>query len=146
MSGRGEGPGTIPRGAGARLGDACLLVKGPKGEVTVPMRNAISAKVDGGIVTLEPRDGSIETRALWGTYASLIKGALQGVTEGYEKKLLIEGVGYRMEVKGDKVALAVGLSHGVEVPIPKGLKVTSEKGVMTIQSEEHTSELQSHVN
>jgi large subunit ribosomal protein L6 len=133
MSRLGKKPIAIPKGAEARVEGRVVHVKGPKGELAVELKSVVDAKVEEGNVILTPHNQAIQTRALWGTYASLIKGALKGVTEGYEIKLLIEGVGYKMDVKGDKVALAVGLSHGVELKIPAGIKVTAEKGSMTIQ-------------
>ena len=133
MSRLGKKPIAIPKGAEARLDGNSVFVKGPKGELKVDLKSVVTAAIEDGNVVLTPANQAIQTRALWGTYASLIKGALKGVTEGYEVKLLIEGVGYKMDVKGDKVALAVGLSHGVELKIPDGIKVTAEKGSMTIQ-------------
>lgn len=133
MSRLGKKPIAIPKGAEARLEGSAVLVKGPKGELKVELKPVIVASIEEGAVVLTPKNQAIQTRALWGTYASLVKGALKGVTEGYEIKLLIEGVGYKMEVKGDKVALAIGLSHGVELPIPAGIKATAEKGSLTIQ-------------
>lgn len=133
MSRLGKKPIAIPKGAEARVDGHVVHVKGPKGDLSVEMKPVISAAIEDGAVVLTPANQAIQTRALWGTYASLIKGALKGVTEGYEIKLVIEGVGYKMDVKGDKVALAVGLSHGVELKIPAGIKVATEKGTMTIQ-------------
>lgn len=132
MSRLGKRPVEIPKGAEVRVEASRLVVKGPKGEVAIPMRNVVAAKLEGTTLVLEPQDGSIETRALWGTYASLVRGAIEGVTKGYEKKLAIEGVGYRMEVKGQKIVLAIGFSHPVEIDIPQGVTVVSEKGNMTI--------------
>lgn len=132
MSRLGKKPVMIPKGAEVRLDGDTVHVKGPKGELSIVLKSVIVASIEDGHVVLTPRNQAIQTRALWGTYASLIKGAIKGVTEGYDIKLLIEGVGYKMEVKGDKVALAVGLSHSVDLKIPAGIKVAAEKGSMTI--------------
>lgn len=133
MSRLGKKPIAITKGAEVRLDGHAVIVKGPKGELKIELKSVIVASVEGDTVVLTPRNQAISTRALWGTYASLIKGAVKGVTEGYEIKLLIEGVGYKMEVKGDKVALAIGLSHSVDLKIPEGIKVVAEKGSITIQ-------------
>ena len=133
MSRLGKKPIAITKGAEVRLDGRAVIVKGPKGELKIELKPVIEASVEGDTVVLTPRNQAISTRALWGTYASLIKGAVKGVTEGYEIKLLIEGVGYKMEVKGDKVALAIGLSHSVDLKIPAGIKVVAEKGSITIQ-------------
>lgn len=133
MSRLGKKPIAIPKGAEVRLDGRAVIVKGPKGELKIELKSVIEAAIEGDTVVLTPRNQAISTRALWGTYASLIKGAIKGVTEGYEIKLLVEGVGYKMEVKGDKVVLAIGLSHTVDLKIPEGIKVAAEKGSMTIQ-------------
>lgn len=133
MSRLGKKPIAIPKGAEVRLDGRAVIVKGPKGELKIELKSVIEAAIEGDTVVLTPRNQAISTRALWGTYASLIKGAIKGVTEGYEIKLLVEGVGYKMEVKGEKVVLAIGLSHTVDLKIPEGIKVTAEKGSMTIQ-------------
>ena len=70
---------------------------------------------------------------LWGTYASHIINMLEGVTKGFVKKLEIQGIGFKAEVKGDSMVMNLGFSHSVSLPIPKGLKVTSDKGLITIE-------------
>ncbi|MEK7068361.1 MAG: 50S ribosomal protein L6, partial [Patescibacteria group bacterium] len=74
----------------------------------------------------------LEARALVGTYASHIRNMLQGVTAGFTKKLLVEGVGFKWDVQGKTVNLALGFSHPVKVAIPEGLTVTADKGALTI--------------
>ena len=72
------------------------------------------------------------TRTLLGTYASHLFNMVEGVTKGYEKKLIIEGVGYKWEIKDKEVVLSLGFSHPVKVAIPAGLKVSVEKGTMAV--------------
>lgn len=109
-----------------------VTVKGPKGTLAREFGPEITIKIDGGIVTLAPVKDDIFSRALWGTYASHIKNMIKGVNDGYEKKLVLEGVGYKSEVAGKNLVLALGFSHPVKVEIPEGLKVTAEKNVVTI--------------
>lgn len=113
-----------------------ITVKGPKGELTkifLP-HVAITVEVTDAtpIVTFAPKKDDIFSRALWGTYASHVRNMVKGVTEGYARKLILEGVGFKSEVKGTNLDLALGFSHPVVVPIPQGLTVTAEKNNITI--------------
>lgn len=108
-----------------------LTVKGPLGTLTKKFKPEIEITVGASEITLAPKRVTLENRALWGTYASHIMNMIAGVTTPYVKKLIIEGIGYKSEVKGDKLQLALGFSHLVNVPIPAGLKVTAEKNIIT---------------
>jgi large subunit ribosomal protein L6 len=132
MSRIGKQPITLPTGVEASMKDGVFSVKGAKGTLAKTFRNDVSVKIDGNVITLTPGNTELAP-ALWGTYASHVMNMIEGVTKGYEKKLEIEGVGYRGEVKGTKLVLALGFSHPVEVEIQKGIKVTIEKGVFTIK-------------
>lgn len=107
-------------------------VKGPKGSLERNFPGDISIVIDGKNITLNLIKENKQTLALWGTYASHIKNMIKGVTEGFEKKLILEGVGYKSQVNGNKLALALGFSHPVEVEIPAGLSVKAEKNLLTI--------------
>jgi large subunit ribosomal protein L6 len=112
--------------------DGVFSVKGSKGALTREFRSDVSVSIDNGTITLAPARDTDLARALWGTYASHIMNMVEGVTKGFEKKLEIEGVGYRGEVKGKKLVLSIGFSHPVELDIPEGVTVTVEKGLFTI--------------
>ena len=133
MSRIGKQPITIPSGVEATFAQGVLTVKGPKGTLTRPIRADVTVAIDGGVITLTPANEGALAGALWGTYASHIANMIEGVTKGYEKILEIEGVGYRGEVKGKKLVMALGLSHPVELDIPEGIEMTIEKGVFTIK-------------
>ncbi len=122
----------IPAGVEVNFDAHAVRVKGPKGELTRPFRDEIVFKNDNGIITAEPRRNDKFSRALWGTYMSHVKNMVNGVTTPFEKKLLVEGVGFKWEVKGSDLHLALGFSHPVVMPIPKGLTVVAEKGALTI--------------
>ncbi len=107
-------------------------VKGPKGSLSRHFRPDINIIVEGKNVSLTLTKETIATRALWGTYASHIKNMIKGVNDGFEKKLILEGVGYKSNVNGTKLVLALGFSHPVEVQIPEGLTVKAEKNLITI--------------
>lgn len=109
-----------------------FTVKGPHGELTKSYNPIIEIIVADGTVTLKPKKDNQVSKALWGTYASHIINMIKGVNEKYEKKLEIEGVGYRAELKGNTLVLSVGFSHTIEMPAPEGITVTVEKNLITI--------------
>jgi large subunit ribosomal protein L6 len=132
MSRIGKQQLNIPSGVEVTIADTSVTVKGPKGTLVRPIRNEVIIKSQDGVITSEPRRNDKFSRALWGTYMSHIKNMIQGVVTPFEKKLLVEGVGYKWEVKGKDLGLSLGFSHPVTMPIPEGLTVTAEKGTLTI--------------
>lgn len=112
--------------------NGAVTVTGPKGTLSRHFRPDIAIAIENNEITLTPKKDSKQVRSLWGTYGSHIQNMIDGVTKGYEKKLILEGVGFRIEVKGKEVVMALGFSHPVVVPIPEGLTVTSEKNLTTI--------------
>jgi large subunit ribosomal protein L6 len=118
----------IPAGTEVIFKDYVLTVKGPKGELTREIRPGFDIKVENNTATVIPFKHDLQSRALWGTYGSHLKNMVKGVTEQFSKKLLLEGIGFKAEVAGDKINLNLGFSHPVHVAIPKGITVTSEKG------------------
>jgi large subunit ribosomal protein L6 len=123
---------TLPPNTELKLSGSSMSVKGPLGELTRELHPVIEVKVDGATVTLIPKKNTFESKALWGTYASHLTNMVNGVNKPFEKKLILEGIGYKSEVRGDKIVFALGFSHPVEVMIPKTLKVTAEKNNITI--------------
>ena len=91
------------------------------------IKPVIAININGKEITLAPAKMDVDTRALWGTYGSHIANMVEGVTKGFEKKMTIEGVGYKVNIVGNKVVMDLGLSHNVQVPIPEGIKAVSEK-------------------
>jgi len=123
---------TIPEKTDVAISGTTLSVKGPKGALERKFTPDIDIKVEGKVVTLSPKHITNELNALWGSYASHITNMVLGVNELFTKKLIIEGIGYKADVKGTDLVLALGFSHPVKIPIPATLKVTSDKGIMTI--------------
>ncbi|MFA5888626.1 MAG: 50S ribosomal protein L6 [Candidatus Paceibacterota bacterium] len=121
----------IPKTTEVSLSGGILTVKGPLGTLTKIFKDDINVTIADNKVTLVPKVETLETRALWGTYASHIMNMIAGVTTPYVKKLILEGIGYKSEVKGETLVLALGFSHPVIVPIPNTLKVTAEKNIIT---------------
>jgi large subunit ribosomal protein L6 len=132
MSRLGKQPVKIPAGVDVSVASGVLSVKGPKGTLTRKTVPDVVITIQDGEVTLTPKAGSDTAKALWGTYAAHLGNMIKGVTEGFTKKLEIEGVGYRAEAQGQKMKLNMGYSHPVELVVPEGLAVTVEKGLITI--------------
>ncbi len=122
----------IPANVEISVSGGDLRVKGPKGELHRALHPSITVTVDGKEVRVTPLGTTKPIRSLWGTYASHIENMVEGVTKGFEKKLYVEGIGYRAEVSGATLTLSVGFSHPVKMTIPKGISVTSDKGLVTI--------------
>lgn len=133
MSRVGKQELNIPTGVTVTKTGATITVVGPKGTLSRDFRNEIEITIEGNTIKLTPhdtKDGFIN--ALWGTYASHVKNMINGVVEGYSKKLILEGVGFKSDVKGKNLDMALGFSHPVSVEIPEGLTVTAERNNITI--------------
>jgi len=116
-----------------------LTVKGAKGTLTKRVHPSIDIAIDSTGVLVTPKDRSRLAKALTGTYASHVKNMIQGVEMLYVKKLILDGVGYKMEIKGKDVVLTVGFSHTVSLPIPEGVTAKVEKNLMTLESTDKES-------
>ena len=132
MSRIAKKPIVIPEKTEATFANGVLTVKGPLGEISKNLNNVIEVKIENKEITLIPKNQSLDTLALWGTYASHIRNMLEGVNKAYEKKLIVEGIGFKSDVKGKELHLALGFSHPVMRVIPDGLKVTAEKNIITV--------------
>ena len=122
----------IPAKTEVTYSDGLLAVKGPLGTLTKTLKPDIGVLVDASGITLTQKNKNLQAAALWGTYASHIRNMLAGVNKVYEKKLVVEGIGYKADVTGTELVMALGFSHPVNVPVPKDLKVTAEKNTVTI--------------
>lgn len=122
----------IPSGVEIKISEDVLSVKGPLGEIFKKFKKDIKIEIKEGSIVLTPQKNIKEGFALWGTYASHIKNMIEGVTKGFEKKLIIEGVGFKAQIDGSNLVLSLGLSHPVKTEIPKDLKVKIEKNVIII--------------
>jgi len=116
------------------VGGGVLTVKGAKGTITKRIHPSVSVAVDESGVRITPKDSSRLAKALIGTFASHVKNMAMGVEMPFMKKLILEGVGYRMEVKGKEVVLTVGFSHTVSLEVPEDVTATVEKNVLTLES------------
>ena len=156
MSRIGKKPIEIPQGVEVKIEGHTVTVKGPHGTEVVEVRPEIAVKVEDNHIILSKVGESRETDALYGLSRTLVANAVHGVKELFEKKLEIQGVGYRANMEGKNLNLALGYSHPVVVEPPEGITISVEantkisvKGTnkQTVgdvaRSEEHTSELQS---
>lgn len=129
MSRIGKKPIPVPAGVTVTANGQNIAVKGPKGELKREIRLPITVKVDAGKILVVRPDESREAKSLHGLSRTLVSNMVEGVTKGYEKKLHIEGVGFKAEVAGTTLSLNVGFTHTIKFTIPAGVKVTVEKNV-----------------
>lgn len=118
----------------ARNGDA-IKVKGPLGETQRDFKPNIDIAISEKFVNLKPKGAGalqVKNRALWGAYASHISNMIEGVTKGFEKKLVIEGIGFKAQLSGTKLSLNLGLSHPVEIGVPAGISVKIDKNLIAV--------------
>ena len=132
MSRIGKQEITIPKGITVTHSGGVFTVKGPKGSLNKIFRDEVSIAILGDKINLNVTRNDKFSKSLWGTYASHIKNMIQGVQAPYQKKLILEGVGFKSEVKGKSFNFALGFSHPVVVPIPEGITATAEKNIITI--------------
>lgn len=133
MSKIGKNPIVIPDKTDVSVADGTVTVKGPLGSVSRVYANQVTVAVADGAVVVSAADGSKFSRSLWGTTASHVKNMIKGVHTKYEKKLELQGVGYKVELQGGKsLKFSVGFSHPVILSIPEGVTVTVEKTLMTV--------------
>lgn len=133
MSRLGKNPITIPSNVTVTQNGIDLTVKGPHGELSRSFRDdVVGVAIEGDKITVTPKGESKFARSLWGTHASHIKNMIKGVTEQFSKELIVEGVGFRVELAGDKLVMNLGFSHKVEVVIPADIKVEVEKNNIKI--------------
>jgi len=125
MSRIGKMPVPIPSGVTVAVEDRVVRVKGPKGELTQRLRPEISAAVEDGEVRMGRASETKADRAYHGLMRALVANMVHGVSEGFQKSLELQGVGYRAEKRGKNLVLTVGYSHQVEYPEPEGLSIST---------------------
>jgi large subunit ribosomal protein L6 len=126
MSRIGIKPITIPQEVTVSIETDKVMVKGPKGQLSIDVPKHIQVGVKDNQVVVKRANNVIQTKAYHGLVRSLIQNMVQGVTQGYSKKLQLVGTGYRAKVQADTLVLTLGFSHPVEHPIPEGIQITTE--------------------
>lgn len=132
MSRIGKNAIEIPEKTEVTVVDGVLSVKGPLGTISKKAHSLVKIMVDGKEVRVEPANTSKLARSLWGTFAAHLRNMIAGVNKKYQKKLILEGIGYRIEMQGKDIKFSVGFSHPVIMPVPEGIEVLIEKNVITV--------------
>jgi large subunit ribosomal protein L6 len=123
MSRIGKRPVSVPAGVTASIDNRVLNVKGPKGTLSLNLRDEISYTLEDGGISVQPANETKAARAFWGMQRTLVQNLITGVTEGFTKKLLITGVGYRANSQGKVLKLQLGYSHDVNIDVPEGIEI-----------------------
>lgn len=132
MSRIGKQAVAIPEKTSVTVDAGVLTVQGPHGALSKEIHPQVDIEVSEEGVQVTPKNDSQLARALWGTFASHLHNMVQGVNTPFSKKLVLEGVGYRVELRGSELVLNVGYSHPVVMPLPEGITATVEKNEITI--------------
>jgi len=127
MSRIGKKAVAIPSGVTASVDGQTVKIKGPKGALELVLPGDVSAKMEKGAIQVDPRNETKRARSMWGTSRTLVSNLVTGVTKGFERKLEINGVGYRAAVQGKNLQIALGYSHDVIYPIPAGIAIVTPK-------------------
>ena len=127
MSRIGKKPVSVPSGVQANIEGQTVTAKGPKGQLAVVLVDQVTAAMGDDGISVQPRDESKTARAMWGMSRTLVQNILTGVDKGYERRLEITGVGYRAQVQGKSLNLALGYSHDVNYAIPDGVQIVTPR-------------------
>lgn len=134
MSRIGKKPIVLASGVTAELKQNELTVKGPKGTLVLAVHPDVKVEIGAGeILVSVPKPDVKAQRALWGLFRSLVQNVVSGVSTGFEKKLEVNGVGFKVAVVGKNLNMQLGFSHPVDVAIPADLEVTVEKNIITVK-------------
>ena len=132
MSRIGKQPIEIPAGVTITVGDKEITVAGPKGTLQVPVQSNTTTKVEEGKIIVTRKDDEPESKAWHGLQRALLNNAVIGVTKGFEKKLEINGVGFRLSGGGKQIEMALGFSHPVKYQAPDGIELKVDKMEITV--------------
>lgn len=134
MSRIGKKPIAIPKGVEVTLEGSVIRAKGPKENKTLDTMDRVKLSLEKEQLVFELKEDTREARAFWGTYRALASNMIMGMVQPFEKKLEINGVGYRAAVNGANLELQLGYSHPVIYPIPAGVEITVDKNIISIKS------------
>ena len=127
MSRVGKYPVAVPSGVTVAITGRIVSAKGKLGELKLDLTDEVDATMEDNQVVVKPRSESKRARTMWGTTRANINNMVKGVSQGFTRKLEINGVGYRAAVQGKELVLQLGYSHDVKYPIPQGITITAEK-------------------
>jgi large subunit ribosomal protein L6 len=129
MSRIGKKAIAVPSGITANVAGQTVQVKGPKGALSVVLHDDVEVTLENGQIKVVPRAETNRARAQWGTSRTLIANLISGVSKGFERRLEINGVGYRAAVQGKNLQIALGYSHDIVYPIPEGITIATPRPV-----------------
>jgi large subunit ribosomal protein L6 len=133
MSRIGKQPVKLASGLEAKLEGNKLIIKKGQDEKVIDTKGVVKVNIEGDTLNFEPTEDTKFAKAMWGTVRALANNAVIGLTQGFEKKLEVNGVGYRAAVKGNTLELQLGYSHPINYEIPKGITITVEKNIITVK-------------
>lgn len=128
----GKLPIEIPSGVTITVDSGDITVKGPKGELKQFITPAVNVKVQDSVFTVEPKDESKQARSQHGLMRTLVNNMVTGVTKGFEKRLEVKGVGFRVATANNVLAMSLGFSHPVQYKAPEGVSITNEKMIIVV--------------
>ena len=129
MSRIGKKAVAVPSGVTAGVEGQTVKVKGPKGALQLVLHDDVAARVDGSAIKIDPRAETRRARAMWGLARSQVANLIAGVTNGFERRLEITGVGYRAAIQGKNLQISLGYSHDIVYPIPEGIAIATPRPV-----------------
>ncbi len=132
MSRIGKKPITIPSGVTLTQSGQAITVKGPKGELSFTMPDAVTGKMDGEDFVISAVVDNKTGMSMWGMSRTMVANLIEGVTNGYKKELELKGVGYRAQMKGSMLSMQLGFSHDVEYTPPAGITIKAPKPTQLI--------------
>ena len=132
MSRVGKKPIPIPGDVEVKIEGQKVIIKGPKGELSFQVRPEIKIEVKENKILINLKTKTKLVKSLWGTTRAILNNMVRGVKEGYEKKLEIEGLGYKANLEGEDLVLYVGFAHPLKIKPPQGIKISVEKNIITV--------------
>ena len=123
MSRIAKQPIEVPSGVELSINGLELSAKGPKGSLSVTLHDSVEVKNEGNVLTFSPKDDKKSSMAVTGTIRSVVSNIVTGVSSGFEKKLVLVGVGYRAQLQGKNLSLSLGFSHPVIYPVPEDIEI-----------------------
>jgi large subunit ribosomal protein L6 len=121
MSRVAKNPITLPKGVETAIAGSAITVKGSKGSLNIDLHNDVEVQQDGNVLQVSAKNGSRQANALAGTFRALINNMVVGVSEGFQRKLQLQGVGYRAKAQGNTLNITVGYSHPIDYELPAGV-------------------------
>ncbi len=127
MSRIGKKPVEVPKGVTATVDGQTVTAKGPKGQLAVALVDEVAVVMSDDGIKVDPREQTKKARSMWGMSRTLVQNIVTGVSEGFEERLEINGVGYRAQAQGKTLNLALGYSHDVSYPVPDGIEIQTPR-------------------